>query len=257
MENPYDKLARFKNRKISKLQSMGNDSKNLPQIFDSIRTGEEGSMLRSGIPSSTIFSGSKTREMESANLLSKVMQPRQQESEMRLLDEQESLVSIEAKQEAWDTEQKRIKDEKKKSKDKMLVKLGFTAAGIALAPFTGGASIPIAAGVGDIAAGTGVGTGDFMGEDTIDESLIAQGLANTVTSVISTSKTNAQRGVGTAYSENVKNIMGLSDEGIRQLRFSIDSALLSGDFKGAAEAIRNFEYMNFPRKIPANESQLF
>ena len=245
MYNPYDKMAAFKNRKIARLRGLGNTDTNLPQVINAQQNKAEGRMTRSGVPSSILLDTNKEREMQGSAQINAIMNPRRQEQKMMLLDEQEQLNTIETKREAFDAEQKRIKDEKKKARDKMLTKLGFTAVGAALAPFTGGASLPIASGLGDMAAGSGVGTGDFLGEETIDEGLIAQGFANTVMGVMSAAKTNAQRTVATAYSDNSDKIMSLSPDGLQQLRTAIDTQTAVGNFKEAANLINTFDYDQF------------
>lgn len=238
--DPYERLISYKRRKMAKLSSI--PTENVSQNINRLQGLSEGLLRRQNVPVSSLLETEREREIQAAGAINDFVQPQlnlqnQQRSQM-----QDEIAGLEFKKNIYDEQKKKERDAKKKARDATLTKLGFTAAGIALAPFTGGASIPIASGVGDIAAGMGVGTGDFMGEDTMNEALIAQGLGNTVSSVISTAKTQKLRSVGTAYSDNMDNIINLNPEGLRTLRMQIENAVLMGNYEDAQRIIQSFDY---------------
>lgn len=236
--NPYEALRSYKQRKISRIGE-GFKLPNIRENIGRIQTTQEGVLRRSGLPVSARINLQRENEMAAGVAFAETAAPLylSKERERDILRDQIAELGI--KSELFEEAEKEKRDAAKKAKDKLWTKLGFTAAGLALAPFTGGASIPIAAGVGDIAAGAGVGTGDFLGEETIDEGLIAQGLMNVVGSVTSEINLAKPRAVTSLLGENVEGIMGMDD--IELSRFSDTIKLLSssGDYDAVLEYINS------------------
>jgi len=62
MTNPYDKLAQFKQRKISKIKSMGTQG-NAPQITSMMQTDSLGELKRRNVPTSILTETAKEADL--------------------------------------------------------------------------------------------------------------------------------------------------------------------------------------------------
>jgi len=174
--NPYRQMESYKQRKLTRIGE-GYKLPNIGENINRIQTTSQGIQRRSGVPTSSLFNLQRENEMAAGRAFSETAAPLYlaKERERDILRDEIASLGIKGDQFAEADKDKR--DAAKDAKNKLWTKLGFTAAGLVAGAAIPGLSVlggmAIGGGVGDVAAGAGVGTGDFLGEDQIDEGIEA------------------------------------------------------------------------------------
>ena len=240
--NPYSQMESYKQRKLSKLGS-GVKLPNIRENINRVQTSSQGIQRRSGVPVSTQINLQRENEMATGKAFSDTAAPIYLAKERQKDILKDQLMELSIKSDQFDEAEKEKRDAKKDAKNKMWTKLGFTAAGAIAGVATGGLSVlgglAIGSGVGDVAAGLGgIGGGNFLDDDQIDEGLIAQGLMNTVSAVGSEIKLAKPKAMTSLLGENTDAIMGMSDTDLTRFSDTIKLYTASGNYDQAIEYIK-------------------